>query len=97
MASCPQLTFAGLGTDSIILETDPIAISSRVSRPRPDAGVNLSDITLNEQTIMQVCLALPASLRPSAPADLAFSIGSSARVLQAFSTVRDRIGQRILA
>ncbi|KAK4056691.1 Golgi-to-ER vesicle coat component [Microbotryomycetes sp. JL221] len=39
--------------NSIILETDPIAIASRVSRPRPDAGVQLSDITINEQTIMQ--------------------------------------------
>ncbi|GAA6060016.1 hypothetical protein JCM10212_001174 [Sporobolomyces blumeae] len=53
--------------NGIILETDPVAIASRVSRPRPDAGVQLSDITLNEQTIMQ-----------------------------AFSTVRDKIGQRIL-
>jgi hypothetical protein len=39
---------------SIILETDSVAIASRVSRPKPDAGVQLSDITLNEQTIMQV-------------------------------------------
>lgn len=31
-----------------------MAIASRVSRPKPDAGVNLSEITLNEQTIMQV-------------------------------------------
>ncbi|GAA5887290.1 hypothetical protein JCM5296_004591 [Sporobolomyces johnsonii] len=53
--------------NGIILETDAVAIASRVSRPKPDAGVNLSDITLNEQTIMQ-----------------------------AFSTVRDKIGQRIL-
>lgn len=40
----------------IVLETDPIAIASRVSRPRPDATVNLADIQLNEQSIMQVCL-----------------------------------------
>ncbi|GAA5848718.1 hypothetical protein JCM5353_001390 [Sporobolomyces roseus] len=53
--------------NGIILETDSVAIASRVSRPKPDAGVQLSDITLNEQTIMQ-----------------------------AFSTVRDKIGQRIL-
>ena len=38
----------------IILETDPIAIASRVSRPKPDAGVNLSEITINEQTLMAV-------------------------------------------
>lgn len=38
----------------IVLETDPIAIASRVSRPRPDATVNLADIQLNEQSIMQV-------------------------------------------
>lgn len=38
----------------IILETDPTAIASRVSRPKADAGVNLSEITINEQTIMQV-------------------------------------------
>lgn len=38
----------------IILETDPNAIASRVSRPKPDAGVNLSEITINEQTILQV-------------------------------------------
>lgn len=31
-----------------------MAIASRVSRPKPDAGVNLSEITLNEATIMQV-------------------------------------------
>ncbi|SGY93599.1 BQ5605_C037g11598 [Microbotryum silenes-dioicae] len=54
--------------NGIILETDAIAIASRVSRPRPDAGVNLSDITLNEQTL-----------------------------LAAFSSVRDRLGQRILS
>ncbi|KAM0791341.1 hypothetical protein ACM66B_005809 [Microbotryomycetes sp. NB124-2] len=54
--------------NSIILETDPIAIASRVSRPRPDAGVQLSDITINEQTIMQ-----------------------------AFSTVKDKIGRQILS
>lgn len=41
---------------SIILETDPTAIASRVSRPKADAGVNLSEITINEQTIMQVRL-----------------------------------------
>ncbi|MBW0503446.1 hypothetical protein O181_043161 [Austropuccinia psidii MF-1] len=41
--------------DGIILETDPVAIASRVSRPKADVGVgvNLSDITINEQTIMQ--------------------------------------------
>ncbi|POW07453.1 hypothetical protein PSTT_08235, partial [Puccinia striiformis] len=41
--------------DGIILETDSVAIASRVSRPKADAGVgvNLSDITINEQTIMQ--------------------------------------------
>ncbi|TKA56817.1 hypothetical protein B0A53_01218 [Rhodotorula sp. CCFEE 5036] len=53
--------------NGIVLETDPIAIASRVSRPRPDATVNLADIQLNEQSIMQ-----------------------------AFTTVRDKIGQRIL-
>jgi hypothetical protein len=39
----------------IILETDSVAIASRVSRPKADVGVgvNLSDITINEQTIMQ--------------------------------------------
>lgn len=42
----------------IVLETDPIAIASRVSRPRPDATVNLADIQLNEQSIMQVCSTL---------------------------------------
>ncbi|KAK4704465.1 coatomer subunit zeta, partial [Phenoliferia sp. Uapishka_3] len=54
--------------NGIILETDAVAIASRVSRPKPDAGVNLSDITINEQTIMQ-----------------------------AFSTVRDKMAQRILS
>ncbi|GAA96803.1 uncharacterized protein L969DRAFT_97145 [Mixia osmundae IAM 14324] len=55
--------------DGIILETDSNAIASRVSRPRPDSGtVDLSNITINEQTIMN-----------------------------AFSTVRDRMAQRILA
>lgn len=41
--------------DGIILETDSVAIASRVSRPKADVGVgvNLSDITINEQTIMQ--------------------------------------------
>lgn len=39
---------------SIVLETDSVAIASRVSRPRPDASVNLSDIQLNEQSILQV-------------------------------------------
>ncbi|BGP55691.1 hypothetical protein JCM8202_003818 [Rhodotorula sphaerocarpa] len=53
--------------NGIVLETDPIAIASRVSRPRPDATVNLADIQLNEQSLMQ-----------------------------AFTTVRDKIGQRIL-
>ncbi|TNY24781.1 coatomer protein [Rhodotorula diobovata] len=53
--------------NGIVLETDPVAIASRVSRPKPDAAVNLSDIQLNEQSIMQ-----------------------------AFTTVRDKIGQRIL-
>ncbi|GAA5887839.1 hypothetical protein JCM6882_000772 [Rhodosporidiobolus microsporus] len=53
--------------DGIVLETDPIAIASRVSRPRPDAAVNLADIQLNEQSIMQ-----------------------------AFTTVRNKIGQSIL-
>ncbi|BGP32447.1 Golgi-to-ER vesicle coat component [Rhodotorula toruloides] len=53
--------------NGIVLETDPVAIASRVSRPKPDAGVNLADIQLNEQSIMQ-----------------------------AFTTVRDKIGQRIL-
>jgi len=37
--------------DGIILETDPQAIASRVSRPKPDAGLNLSDITIDEQFI----------------------------------------------
>ncbi|KAM0752782.1 coatomer protein [Meredithblackwellia eburnea MCA 4105] len=54
--------------NGIILETDAVAIASRVSRPKPDAGVNLSDITINEATIMQ-----------------------------AFSTVRDKMAQRILS
>lgn len=53
--------------NGIILETDPVAIASRVSRPKPDAGVNLSEITINEQTIMQ-----------------------------AFSTVRDKMAQRLV-
>ncbi|BGP40456.1 Golgi-to-ER vesicle coat component [Rhodotorula kratochvilovae] len=53
--------------NGIVLETDAIAIASRVSRPKPDATVNLADIQLNEQSIMQ-----------------------------AFTTVRDKIGQRIL-
>ncbi|GAA5862637.1 hypothetical protein JCM8547_003496 [Rhodosporidiobolus lusitaniae] len=53
--------------DGIVLETDSVAIASRVSRPRPDAAVNLSDIQLNEQSIMQ-----------------------------AFTTVRNKIGQSIL-
>ncbi|GAA5822462.1 hypothetical protein JCM3770_000657 [Rhodotorula araucariae] len=53
--------------NGIVLETDAIAIASRVSRPKPDASVNLADIQLNEQSIMQ-----------------------------AFTTVRDKIGQRIL-
>ncbi|GAA5944172.1 hypothetical protein JCM3775_001087 [Rhodotorula graminis] len=53
--------------NGIVLETDPVAIASRVSRPKPDAAVNLADIQLNEQSIMQ-----------------------------AFTTVRDKIGQRIL-
>ncbi|GAA5967888.1 hypothetical protein JCM11641_005800 [Rhodosporidiobolus odoratus] len=53
--------------DGIVLETDPIAIASRVSRPRPDAAVNLADIQLNEQSIMQ-----------------------------AFTTVRNKLGQHIL-
>ncbi|GAA6001486.1 coatomer subunit zeta [Rhodotorula paludigena] len=53
--------------NGIVLETDPITIASRVSRPKPDATVNLADIQLNEQSIMQ-----------------------------AFTTVRDKIGQRIL-
>jgi hypothetical protein len=48
---------------SIILETDPIAIASRVSRPKPDAGVNLSEITINEQTLMAVSPA-PLPLHP---------------------------------
>ncbi|EGF98397.1 uncharacterized protein MELLADRAFT_73607 [Melampsora larici-populina 98AG31] len=40
--------------DGIILETDAVAIASRVSRPKADVGgVNLADITINEQTIMQ--------------------------------------------
>ncbi|KAH9817186.1 Longin-like domain-containing protein [Melampsora americana] len=40
--------------DGIILETDSAAIASRVSRPKADVGgVNLADITINEQTIMQ--------------------------------------------
>lgn len=46
--------------NGIVLETDPVAIASRVSRPRPDAGVNLSEITINEQTLMAVS-------RPSHP------------------------------
>ncbi|ORY89267.1 coatomer protein [Leucosporidium creatinivorum] len=54
--------------NGIILEVDAVAIASRVSRPKPDAGVNLSEITLNEATIMQ-----------------------------AFSTVRDKIGRQILS
>lgn len=44
----------------IILETDSVAIASRVSRPKADVGVgvNLSDITINEQTIMQAFSSL---------------------------------------
>ncbi|KAF8217925.1 coatomer protein, partial [Mycena galopus ATCC 62051] len=34
--------------DGIIVDTDPAAIASRVSHPRPDT----TDITINEQTIM---------------------------------------------
>ncbi|KAH9823497.1 hypothetical protein DFH28DRAFT_1078419 [Melampsora americana] len=40
--------------DGIFLETDALAIASRVSRPKADVGgVNLADMTINEQTIMQ--------------------------------------------
>lgn len=52
--SVPMLT-RFMPNGRIVLETDPIAIASRVSRPRPDATVNLADIQLNEQSIMQVC------------------------------------------
>ena len=37
---------------SVILDTDPVAIASRVSRPRADAAVSLGDFQLNEQTVM---------------------------------------------
>ena len=55
--SVPMLT-RFMPNGRIVLETDPIAIASRVSRPRPDATVNLADIQLNEQSIMQVCSTL---------------------------------------
>jgi len=76
--------------NGIVLETDPVAIASRVSRPKPDAAVNLADIQLNEQSIMQVRLPLSPSLH-SFPLTL-----TSRFFLQAFTTVRDKIGQRIL-
>lgn len=52
---------------SIILEVDAVAIASRVSRPKPDAGVNLAEITLNEATIMQVSVLLLVALPPCCP------------------------------
>ncbi|KAH8916645.1 snare-like protein [Atractiella rhizophila] len=39
--------------DGIILELDSPAILSRVSRPRTDAGVQIADITINEETLRQ--------------------------------------------
>jgi hypothetical protein len=82
-----------------------VAIASRVSRPKPDAGVNLSEITLNEATIMQVRsnIAFPSLLRLSIPrarclsrAKLISELGAPNRI-QAFSTVRDKIGRQILS
>ncbi|KAL7008811.1 Golgi-to-ER vesicle coat component [Cystobasidiomycetes sp. EMM_F5] len=52
--------------DGIILETDATAIAARCSRPRPDPALNLSELKIDEQSL-----------------------------LQAFSTVRDRVVSRI--
>lgn len=84
---------------SIILETDPIAIASRVSRPKPDAGVNLSEITINEQTLMNVSSVPHAPSRSCCArskkrADILGCL--SPLIVQAFSTVRDKMAQRIL-
>ena len=46
--------------DGIVLETDSTAIAARVSRPRPDAGaVDLSNITINEQTCASAVMLCP--------------------------------------
>lgn len=41
-----------LWMNRIILETDPVAIASRVSRPRADTA---GEIVINEQTILSAC------------------------------------------
>ncbi|CED84869.1 Vesicle coat complex COPI, zeta subunit [Phaffia rhodozyma] len=45
--------------DGIILETDPVAIASRVSRPRADTA---GEIVINEQTIMSAYSTLKERL-----------------------------------
>lgn len=86
----------------IILETDPVAIASRVSRPKPDAGVNLADITINEQTIMAVRSFLSSrcetwgAASDEAASDEGYGGTRADALLQAFSTVRDKMAQRIL-
>ncbi|KAK9896030.1 snare-like protein [Cystobasidium minutum MCA 4210] len=38
--------------DGIILETDSTAIASRCSRPRPDPALNLSELKIDEQSLL---------------------------------------------
>lgn len=52
--------------DSVILETDPAAIAARVSRPRADSGaVDLSNITINEQTLLHAFRSVAFQLNSS--------------------------------
>jgi hypothetical protein len=65
LLQCFRTTEADAGcAHRIILETDSIAIASRVSRPKPDAGVSLSEITINEQSIMAVRTRSYTSVSP---------------------------------
>lgn len=83
---------------SVILETDPATIASRVSRPRPDA----TEIQINEQsecadTCSSAFLELVDVIQQEPPADCTWSLFSSptyvllsAAIMNAYSTFKER-------